>query len=84
MGKPPPIMVAVVDELERKGLAERRRSERDRRRSVVQLTDEGREMLERADRVADDVMAEVLGSIDAEERAALHLTLRRAMAAAAG
>jgi DNA-binding MarR family transcriptional regulator len=80
MGKPPPIMVAVVDELERKGLAERRRSERDRRRSVVQLTDEGRVMLERGDRVADEVMAEVLGSIDAEERAALHLTLRRAMA----
>jgi DNA-binding MarR family transcriptional regulator len=80
MGKPPPIMVAVVDDLERKGLAERRRSERDRRRSVVQLTDEGRAMLERADRLADGVMAELFGAIDDEEREALHLMLRRAMA----
>jgi DNA-binding MarR family transcriptional regulator len=80
MGKPPPIVVAVVDELERKGLAERRRSERDRRRSVVELTKAGRAMLERGDRVADEVMAELFGSISAEERETLHLTLRRALA----
>ena len=80
MGKAPPIMVAVVDELERKGLVARRRSERDRRRSVVELTEEGRAMLQRADALADEVMAELFGSIDADERAALHLTLRRAVA----
>lgn len=34
-------MVALIDGLERKGLVERRRSARDRRRNVVLLTAEG-------------------------------------------
>jgi DNA-binding MarR family transcriptional regulator len=79
MGKAPPIMVAVVDELEAKGLVERRRSQRDRRRSVVELTDAGAEMLVRADAVADRLTAELFGALSAEERDALHQTLRRAM-----
>jgi DNA-binding MarR family transcriptional regulator len=45
MGKAPPIIVAAVDELEKKGLVARRRDTRDRRRSVVEMTDAGREML---------------------------------------
>jgi DNA-binding MarR family transcriptional regulator len=80
MAKAPPLMVAVVDELERKGLVARRRSRRDRRRSVVELTDDGRAMLARADAVADEVTAELFGALDADERAALHQSLRRAMA----
>jgi DNA-binding MarR family transcriptional regulator len=80
MGKAPPIMVAVVDELEEKGLVARRRSTRDRRRSVVELTDAGREMLARADAIADRLTAELFGAVSAAEREALHDTLRRAMA----
>jgi len=80
MGKAPPIIVAAVDELEKKGLVARRRDERDRRRSVVEMTDAGRGMLARADVIADDLIAEIFGALSAEERAALHETLRRAMA----
>jgi DNA-binding MarR family transcriptional regulator len=80
MGKAPPLMVAVVDELEAKGLVARRRSSRDRRRSVVEVTDAGREMLARADEVAERITAELFGALSAQEREALHETLRRAMA----
>ena len=46
----------------------------------VELTDAGREMLARADVIADAVVAEILRSLSGEEREALHGTLRRAMA----
>jgi DNA-binding MarR family transcriptional regulator len=82
MGKAPPLMVAVVDELEDKGLVARRRSARDRRRSVVEVTDAGREMLARADEIADRITAELFGALSEQEREALHATLRLAMAAA--
>src|SRR5215216_2070055 len=67
----PAQIVPVVDELERRGFVERQRSETDRRRSVVTVTDAGREILERADELgrslvdaiepaARDVLAEAL------------------------
>jgi DNA-binding MarR family transcriptional regulator len=80
MGKAPPIIVAAVDGLEAKGLVARRRSSRDRRRSVVEVTDAGRAMLDRADAIADRVIADIFGALSADERLALHDTLRRAMA----
>jgi DNA-binding MarR family transcriptional regulator len=45
----PAQVVPVIDELERRGFVARQRSETDRRRSVVTLTDAGREILGRAD-----------------------------------
>src|SRR5262245_53260791 len=45
----PAQVVPVIDELERRGLVERRRSETDRRRSVVSVTPAGQEILARAD-----------------------------------
>ena len=69
MGKAPPIIVAAVDELEKKGLVARRRDERDRRRSVVEMTDAGRGMLARADVIADDLIAEIFGALRAPRSA---------------
>ena len=45
----PAQVVPVIDELQRRGFVERQRSETDRRRSVVSLTDTGTAILERAD-----------------------------------
>jgi DNA-binding MarR family transcriptional regulator len=45
----PAQIVPVIDELERRGFVARQRSQTDRRRSVVTLTNAGREILERAD-----------------------------------
>src|SRR5215213_5560512 len=45
----PAQVVPVIDELERRGFVARQRSQTDRRRSMVTLTDAGSEILERAD-----------------------------------
>jgi DNA-binding MarR family transcriptional regulator len=78
----PAQLVAVIDELERDGLAERRRDEVDRRRSVVRLTSKGRRLLARADALAARIEDELLGHLDAAQRAWLHDVLREAMDAA--
>jgi DNA-binding MarR family transcriptional regulator len=77
-------MVGVVDDLERLGLAERRRSESDRRVQDIHLTDKGRRVLERVIRIADIENETSLSVLDDEERAQLHdLLLRVAEATAA-
>jgi DNA-binding MarR family transcriptional regulator len=52
----PAQIVSVVDELQRRELVARDRSETDRRRSVVTLTTAGREMLEQADQLCHSVL----------------------------
>jgi DNA-binding MarR family transcriptional regulator len=75
----PAQLVAVIDELERDGLAERTRDEADRRRSVVRTTAKGRRLLERADALAARIEDELLGHLDADQRARLHDVLRQAL-----
>lgn len=53
----PAQVVPVVDELERRGLAARQRSQADRRRSVVTLTEAGAEALARADELGERMVA---------------------------
>ena len=45
--------VSLVDELERRGLAERRASERDRRSSALYLTEAGRALVKKLRRMAE-------------------------------
>ena len=56
-------MVGLIDELERKGLVGRRRSPEDRRKNIVELTAEGRDTLERAERARAEVEAEFLSPL---------------------
>lgn len=49
------IVVAIVDDLETKGLAERRRSTQDRRRNALFLTGKGHEVMMELDRIGRDI-----------------------------
>jgi DNA-binding MarR family transcriptional regulator len=62
-------MVVTLDEMERRGLAERRLSPEDRRVRVVAITAAGRRLLAKADAIVQRVYDEVLAGIDAERRA---------------
>jgi MarR family transcriptional regulator, lower aerobic nicotinate degradation pathway regulator len=70
-------MVGLVDDLERLGLAERRRDESDRRVQAIHLTDRGRAVLARIVEIADAEQARVLGVLDESEREVLHELLLR-------
>jgi len=53
----PAQIVSVIDELQRRGFVARQRSETDRRRSIVTLTEAGREILDKADALGRELIA---------------------------
>ncbi|MET9495689.1 MarR family winged helix-turn-helix transcriptional regulator [Streptomyces sp. NPDC006552] len=69
-------MVAVIDALQGKGLVERRRSARDRRRNVVTLTETGATCLREADVARIEAEAAFLAPLDAQTAAQLTEALR--------
>jgi DNA-binding MarR family transcriptional regulator len=73
----PSSMVAVIDELEKLGLAERREHPSDRRKRAVHLTPRGRKTLERARAVAIKTAQEVFAPLDAKEQETLRMLLRK-------
>ena len=75
--------VLLLNELEDMGYIERRRDSADRRRHVVELTDEGHDALERAERAQDSLGDELLCGLSEEERATLRSLLSRALDPAA-
>jgi DNA-binding MarR family transcriptional regulator len=70
-------MVAIVDELERRELIERRPDPGDRRVHALYLTDRGRELLARGRKVARDHEAEVTRGMSKPERERLVSLLQR-------
>jgi MarR family transcriptional regulator, transcriptional regulator for hemolysin len=62
-------MVVTLDEMERRGLAERRLSPEDRRVRVVAITAAGRRLLAEADAIVQRVYDDVLGGVDGDRRA---------------
>jgi DNA-binding MarR family transcriptional regulator len=70
-------MVGIVDDLERLGLAERRRSDSDRRVQAIHLTPKGREMNARILELAEVENDRTFGILDESERAQLHELLLR-------
>jgi DNA-binding MarR family transcriptional regulator len=70
-------VVALVDDLEQRGLAERRRDPNDRRAYTLYLTPQGRELLADLQREADEREAELLTALNASERSRLISLLQR-------
>ncbi|GAA3468047.1 MarR family winged helix-turn-helix transcriptional regulator [Nonomuraea roseola] len=69
-------MVAILDTLEAKGLVARRRSSEDRRKNIVELTDEGRDRLEKAERARDELERRFLAPLGEEGARSLTRALR--------
>ena len=72
-------MVAVLDDLERRGFVERRRDDADRRRNVLSLTPAGREALREVDVQLDSAQDVILAPLDGEEREQLRELLTRVL-----
>jgi MarR family transcriptional regulator, lower aerobic nicotinate degradation pathway regulator len=70
-------MVGLVDDLERLGLAERRRGTSDRRVQDIHLTAKGRAALERVVRLADEANERMFRVLDDDERSVLQGLLLR-------
>ena len=73
----PSSMVAVIDELEARGLAERCPDPADRRARRVFLTEQGQATLKRVRALAAGLQREFFGALTAEERKTLHALLRK-------
>ena len=73
---PPSRMVAILDNLEERGLVERRQRPDDRRSRAMFLTSEGENLLTRAQDVAVEFELEVCGDMAPDDRAALVRTLQ--------
>lgn len=71
-------LVGLLNELEAERLIERRRSEEDRRRHIVELTEAGHRRLARAEFVLAAVEDDVLAALDAQQRETLYTLLHRA------
>src|SRR5215218_519414 len=70
-------LVGLLDELEERGLVERKRDPNDRRRHLVRLTSEGTKTLRRLRGIAGRIEDDFLAPLDEAERAALHGLLLR-------
>jgi DNA-binding MarR family transcriptional regulator len=72
-------MVALIDQLEQKGLVRRRRHRDDRRKNAVELTADGREVKKRAARLVDGCERQFLVALtkpDAQQlKTALHAVI---------
>jgi DNA-binding MarR family transcriptional regulator len=77
----PSSMVATIDELESRGLVERRRHPKDRRAYALHVTKEGRETLSRGRELARESQERLLAPLNPEERTQLHELLLRLAAA---
>ncbi|MBO3753173.1 MarR family transcriptional regulator [Streptosporangiaceae bacterium NEAU-GS5] len=64
-------MVAIVDVLEDKGLVERRKSEHDRRKNIIELTPAGQECLREAEKARGEVERRLLAPLGDDGVAAL-------------
>jgi MarR family transcriptional regulator, lower aerobic nicotinate degradation pathway regulator len=77
LGYDPGQLVGLLDDLEERGLVERRRDPRDRRRHVVHLTSAGKQTLRQLRAISRQTEDEFLEPLTDEERGNLHALLLR-------
>jgi DNA-binding MarR family transcriptional regulator len=73
----PSRLVALLDDLQERGLIERRDHPTDRRSYALYLTDKGRETLKTVGRIAREHQDSLCGALNDDERAQLAALLRR-------
>ncbi len=73
----PSSMVAVIDELEAAGLAERRPHPADRRARSIYLTEQGEQTLDQVRAIAASLQEEMFGKLTKNELATLKKLLRK-------
>lgn len=73
----PSRMVALIDDLETKGIVTRRRSSEDRRNYELELTERGRGVLGELSRVAAEHEENLCSALNKEERLQLRDLCRR-------
>ncbi|HEV3229911.1 MAG TPA: MarR family winged helix-turn-helix transcriptional regulator [Solirubrobacteraceae bacterium] len=76
-GIDPSSMVAVIDELQALGLAERRPHPLDRRARTIYLTAAGEKALERGRQLGAELQREYFAPLTAEEQRTLHALLQK-------
>ncbi len=67
----------ILDRLERKGLINRMRSDKDRRRVFISLTEDGKELIEKMPWPLQERFSQSLSSMSRKERIQLDKTLKR-------
>ncbi len=77
LGVQPPNFVSLINDMERRGLVERLRSEEDRRAYELRLTGEGAALLERARAAQEGQEQAIRDAIGEPERRRLLETLRK-------
>jgi DNA-binding MarR family transcriptional regulator len=77
LGMFPSRLVALVDELQERGLVERLEHPRDRRIYVLELTTRGKQVLQSVGRVARDHQDALLAALSTDERTLLASLLLR-------
>jgi DNA-binding MarR family transcriptional regulator len=77
LGVLPSRLVILLDELAKKGLVERQRSQKDRRHSELALTKAGAHMLQRLSRLAAEHEMDLLAALSPEERGTLAALCRK-------
>ncbi|MEY2477031.1 MAG: hypothetical protein QOG87_2346 [Actinomycetota bacterium] len=80
---PPSRMVALIDDVEQRGLVERRRNPKDRRAHALHLTPKGRKLYDQALAIATEYEEHLCEGLSERERDQL-LTLLHKLAAACG
>ncbi|MFI6977035.1 MarR family winged helix-turn-helix transcriptional regulator [Embleya sp. NPDC050154] len=81
LGIDPNVLVGVLDDLEERGFAERRRNPHDRRRHVIQVTASGRELVAESTRLLSAAEDAFFAAVSAEDRRIVHDASGRLLAA---